>query len=188
MKKPSQNEVIGKYIHDLRVKNKMTLKELGDKVELSPGFLSQLERGYTTFSLNTLTALAEVFKEDLSSFFLKSSDNDQEPYVARSYNRKNLRLSKEFEQYTLFSSIHSQKVITELCNIYPQRQDCEEVIFCHAQEEIIFLLNGCLKVFLSGTGYILNPHDSIYIPPNAEHSWKNMTDSTVTVLSLVINA
>ena len=187
MKQPTQNEAIGKYIHDLRVKNKMTLKELGDKVKLSPGFLSQLERGYTTFSLNTLTALAEVFKEDLSSFFVETSNNTEEPYVSRNYNKKNLRLSKEFEQYTLFSQIHSDRVITELCSIYPQRLDCEKVVFCHKEEEILFLLNGCLQVTLKGKAYVLNPYDSIYIPPNAEHSWENMTSNTVTVLSIVIN-
>lgn len=69
MKELSQNEIIGKYIHDLRIKNKMTLKQLSEKVNLSPGFLSQLERGYTTFSLNTLSALADVFSTDLSCFF-----------------------------------------------------------------------------------------------------------------------
>lgn len=71
MKELSQNETIGKYIHDLRIKNKITLKQLSEKVNLSPGFLSQLERGYTTFSLNTLSALAEVFSTDLSCFLLR---------------------------------------------------------------------------------------------------------------------
>lgn len=73
MKELSQNEKIGRYIHDLRIKNKMTLKQLSEKVNLSPGFLSQLERGYTTFSLNTLAALAEVFSTDLSCFFAQQS-------------------------------------------------------------------------------------------------------------------
>lgn len=38
MKELSQNETIGKYIHDLRIKNKMALKQLSEKVNLSPGF------------------------------------------------------------------------------------------------------------------------------------------------------
>lgn len=188
MKQLSQNEYIGKYIHDLRIKNHMTLKQLSEKVDLSPGFLSQMERGYTTFSLNTLTALAEVFDADLSSFFAKPVELTREKYIARSYNRTNFRLSKEFEQYTLLSQLHSDKIVPEIYNIYPQRTDIETVVFSHAQEELMILLDGCLEVTVDKESFVLTPHDSIYIPPNTKHSWKNLTNNTVTLLGILINS
>ena len=184
MKELSQNEFIGKYVHDLRIKNNMTLKQLSEKVDLSPGFLSQMERGYTTFSLNTLMAIASVFDVDLSSFFVKPSEADSEKYIARNCSRSNLRTSKEFEQYSLISQIHSRKMNLEMCNIYPENNDGEEVVFCHPEEEIMFLINGCLEITIEDTVYTLNPFDSIFIPPNAKHSWRNVTNNTVSLLCI----
>lgn len=188
MKKICQNEIIGKYIHDLRIQNKMTLKQLSEKVNLSPGFLSQLERGYTTFSLNTLAALADVFSTDLSSFFTQQTQTDNEQCVSRSNKRTNLRISKGFEQYTLFSEIHSNKMTPEICNIYPENSLSETVIFRHEVEEFMFLINGSLELTLGEDVFVLNPHDSIYIPSNVPHSWKNITSNTVTLLVITTNS
>ncbi len=187
MKELSQNETIGKYIHDLRIKNKMTLKQLSEKVNLSPGFLSQLERGYTTFSLNTLSALADVFSTDLSCFFTQETSSDSEQCVARNYKRANLRISKGFQQYTLFSQMHSSKMNPEIYEIYPVNEYSETVVFCHKEEEFMFLLNGSLEITLGDDVFILNPHDSIYVPPNTPHSWKNITDNMVILLGVSVN-
>ena len=188
MKELSQNEKIGRYIHDLRIKNKMTLKQLSEKVNLSPGFLSQLERGYTTFSLNTLAALAEVFSTDLSCFFAQQSPSPEERCVFRSYKRSNLRISKGFQQYTLFSEMHSNRINLEIYEIYPVNEYSETVVFCHREEEFMFLLNGCLEMTLGSDVFILNPHDGIYVPPNTPHSWKNITDNTVLLLGVSVRS
>jgi uncharacterized protein (DUF1015 family) len=57
---------IGEKINELRSANGMTLKELGDKANLSVSFLSQAERGLTSITINTLKKIAQAFEVDHS--------------------------------------------------------------------------------------------------------------------------
>lgn len=66
---------IGNRIQILRKSHDMTAKELSEKIEISPSFISAVENNSTKLSLKTLrkicdaleVSLAEFFNEDLSS-------------------------------------------------------------------------------------------------------------------------
>ena len=50
---------IGKKIRSLRIQRGLTQEELGDRCELSKGFISQLERNLSSPSIATLTDMLE---------------------------------------------------------------------------------------------------------------------------------
>jgi transcriptional regulator with XRE-family HTH domain len=60
---------IGKKIKNLRLANGLTLDELAVRSELSKGFLSQLERGQMSPSLDNLGFILEALGTTLGIFF-----------------------------------------------------------------------------------------------------------------------
>ncbi len=60
---------IGKKIHSLRIQRGLTQEELGDRCELSKGFISQIERNLASPSIATLADLLECLGVSLQEFF-----------------------------------------------------------------------------------------------------------------------
>ena len=69
---------IGEKIKFLRQQNHLTQEELGDRCELSKGFISMLERDQTSPSIATLKDILEALGTNLADFF---DDDEQEKVV-----------------------------------------------------------------------------------------------------------
>src|SRR5690554_7461763 len=63
---------IGKKIRELRLGNGLTQEELANRVELTKGYISQLENNLTSPSIQTLFGILEVLGTDVHEFFGKS--------------------------------------------------------------------------------------------------------------------
>ena len=61
---------IGEKIRRLRKANNLTQEELANRVYLTKGFISQLERDLTSPSIITLKGILDVLGEELADFFL----------------------------------------------------------------------------------------------------------------------
>ena len=66
-------EQIGNKIRNLRNQNGLTQQELADRSDLTKGFISQVERGFTAPSVATLADIIECLGSNLADFF-----NDEE--------------------------------------------------------------------------------------------------------------
>ena len=51
---------LGTRLHKRRIELKLTLRDLADKTELTPSFISQLERGLANPSLSSLQRLSDT--------------------------------------------------------------------------------------------------------------------------------
>ncbi|KOR75419.1 Transcriptional regulator [Candidatus Phytoplasma pruni] len=60
---------IGFQIRTLRLKNKLTQKELSEKINVTSGYISQIENNLISPSLKTLFPLLEIFNVSVSDFF-----------------------------------------------------------------------------------------------------------------------
>lgn len=67
---------IGKKIRALRLGNNLTQEELANRLELTKGYISQLENNLTSPSIQTLFSLLEVLGTDVHEFFGKPEDED----------------------------------------------------------------------------------------------------------------
>ncbi len=67
---------IGSEIKRLRLENELTQEELGDRCDLSKGFISQLERNLTSPSIATLITILNVLGTDLKQFFSESGEGN----------------------------------------------------------------------------------------------------------------
>ena len=64
--------IIGKNIKKYRIENKLTQRELAEKLLLSDSFIAKLEsKTHQTISIDTLEQIAHILNRDIKDFFLK---------------------------------------------------------------------------------------------------------------------
>ncbi len=68
------NMNIGKRIRELRQANNLKVVELAKKSHISQPYLSDIEKGRTTPSLDKLTSICEALNISLGEFFEQPSD------------------------------------------------------------------------------------------------------------------
>lgn len=84
--------LIGSRIKEERRKNGMTQEELAERLEVSIGYISQVERGITKISLDLLGLISGIFNVDVASFITESSVK-QNDYMYGELHNRILRLS-----------------------------------------------------------------------------------------------
>lgn len=99
--------IIGKRIHQERLKRGWTQEELAEKIDMNPSFVGQIERGFKAASFETLDRLSLAFGMKLADF-LKESD-DRKPYAEpQAMERKVVSLLKGYtlcEQKALYQAM-----------------------------------------------------------------------------------
>ena len=73
-------ETLGRNLYCYRKKKKLTQEELAEKSDLSVGFISQLERGITKPSLDTLSDLCDLLDCSIGNI-LEYSDSESSPLL-----------------------------------------------------------------------------------------------------------
>ena len=174
---------IGEKINLLRSTKGMTLKELGDKANLSVSFLSQAERGLTSITINSLKKIAEALDVELSYFF--TPPKSHRPMIMHSYEQEVFRYEQsKFIYYNLGSDIQDKRMDPVVAVVLPGQKP-EEVIPCeHPGEEFIYVLEGILTIFLEDKQYDLYPGDSMHFPSTIPHDWANFTNKLVKILAV----
>ena len=70
-------KLIGKRIKSERVKLGLTQEMLAEQLEVTIGYVSQVERGITKISLDLLAKISVILKQDISVFVTGSSPESE---------------------------------------------------------------------------------------------------------------
>ncbi|MBU5440169.1 cupin domain-containing protein [Tissierella sp. MSJ-40] len=172
---------IGEKIKELRLSQKMTLKQLSEKTDLSIGYLSQLERGLTSVAISSLKSIANAFSVDLSFFFDPPVANENR--ILRSFEHKvSLVANSRFIYSNLGNDMECENISPFMITILPNHTNEELVPYSHSGEEFVYVLEGILTVFVDNERYELYPGDSIHIRSELKHNWDNHTSKLVKIL------
>jgi transcriptional regulator with XRE-family HTH domain len=158
----TQTTLLGKRLHKRRTEQGLSLRALAEKTDLTASFLSQLERGITNASLNSLQKIAEALGVPLLYFL---SDTTRHSPVVRADNRPKIELEDRKAAYELLTPGLTGRFEALIRTLKPGGE-------VHARnlnietEQMVFILNGGLKIFLKTGEHILNTGDSIYFNGN----------------------
>ena len=92
---------IGKVFQEYRLKNNMTQNEVSDITGLEPRHISQLERGFTKGSIDTLLKLCDAYKITPDVILYDLLDEDTKKMV-KIYDAKFKKLSKRDKESILY--------------------------------------------------------------------------------------
>ena len=87
-------KAIGNRIKIKRKSRKLTQDHLSEKLDVTVGYVSQVERGATKISLDLLCRISTILDCDIS-YFITGISADQNNYLADDFTKKFSQLSKE---------------------------------------------------------------------------------------------
>ena len=144
-------ENLGRRVHHYRTKKELTLKELADRVGVTPSLLSQIEHGKAAPSLGTLKSVADEFGVPIGMLFEISGKTDASP-VIRKNTAKRIMTEGDI-LYTLLSPGCDDMEVF-LCD-FPPDAKTGDAAYAHEGSECIYLLEGKLSLEIEGTQYVM---------------------------------
>ena len=93
--------MIGEKIKFIRTEKGITGKELAEKAEVTPGYISQIERNLISPSLSVLMRIAEVLEIPLVSLF--TEEEEEQVTVIRKDKRTKIQFADINMEYQLYA-------------------------------------------------------------------------------------
>lgn len=160
---------IGNKIKRLRLKNGLTQEELGERTDLSKGFISQLERNMNSPSIETLFSLLEVLGTSPKEFF----DDDEDAKIIYSAEDHTVHTDKEagYEIDWLIPTSNEKEMEPVYLTLYEKGQF--KLFEPSLAETFIYVLEGKVHLTLGENEYIACAGDSIYYEASDHHRLTN---------------
>ncbi len=160
---------LGARIRELRTGRGLTLVQVAAATGLSHPFLSQLERGLAQPSLASLRRIA-VALETSPIELIAASDGDAGTPGAVEVSRAGEGALPEG-----FASGDARLLAHGAAAFHPMEVTADALepgeLFVHDEEEIVYVVEGAIRVDLDGAVHDLGPGDSIYYPGGVSHRW-----------------
>lgn len=172
-----ENIDIGKKVEKFRKEKGYSSRELAKIADITPSMLSQIERGLANPSIQTLKVLAKALDVPTFSFLLEGTNT--EDLVVRYNERK--KMVVENISYELLSPDFTGSMAAAIMYIQPDTSSSEKLLE-HKGEEVAYVLEGKIKVYLDEADYILEAGDSVRIPAYMKHKWENSFDEKAAIL------
>lgn len=180
---------LGEDIRGLRRARGMTLEDLAEKVDLSVGFLSQLEHGKKKPSIGALQRISAALNVPTGSFFRTSLSGDprERGVVVRHEDRRRLTYSAlgstDYLKETdfLLSPTLDGKLLMTLVE-YEAGGSTGDDHYIHDGEECGLVLSGVMELHYGGDVFVLRPGDSWSIKGNVPHRYTNPGETKTQVV------
>lgn len=158
---------IGEKIRNLRLKNNLTQSELGNRCDLTKGFISQLESDQTSPSLSTLEDILHCLGTSFQEFF---SDEKQEKIV---YKKEDV-IIKDFGSLRVFWLVSdAQKNEMEPVMVELDSGQATDEEAPHEGEEFGYVLSGSITLVLENAKYKIKKGESFYFQARTPHYIQN---------------
>lgn len=169
---------IGEKIRNLRLKNNLTQSELGDRCDLTKGFISQLEKDNTSPSLSTLDDILQCLGTNFEEFF---SNTGEEKIVYKSDDVAVKVFEDEgYKIHWLVSD--AQKNEMEPIMLELSAGSSTEWDSPHEGEEFGYVISGSVVLMLKDKAYKVKKGESFYFQPKTPHLIKNTSKKEARVL------
>lgn len=170
---------IGAKIKALRLKKGLTQEELGERTDLSKGYISQLERDLNSPSIETLFSILEVLGTTPKDFFDDSlqeqkvvySKDDQTSYVDDEKNYKIQWLIPTSNEKEMEPVILTLQKNGEYKQFEPS-----------LAETFIYVLKGRIRVVIGDEQFIASEGNALYYEASHNHQIFNANNGKTELL------
>ena len=178
-------ENIGTQLRQARIERAWTLGELSARCGLSSSFLSQVERGLSTLSIVSLSAICNALDLPVVSLFSSSAPLDERtPRVTTADRQLLIQIGDSPVSYRYLTNQLPAAPIAELL-IAQFPAGCEQRDSAHEGRELGYVLEGLLHLRVGAEAYRLAPGDSYRIEPSEPHDYRTLASGGARVLMAV---
>ncbi len=160
---------IGSKLREIRISKNMSQKELSEKVNLTPGFISQMENNQIVPSITSFIQICEALGVKASEILSEKGEKDN-PVIKKEYILANpLQKLSSAEIYKVLSD---EKFNVSIIMIPP---DCtiKGHFLPKKEPELIFIQKGVITVTVNTFSYNLKEGDFLYIKKSMPEKWQN---------------
>lgn len=182
-------ENIGERIKQLRKSRKMTLKMVSDMTDLSISFLSQLEHGKCSITLESLKKISDAMNV-VPSYFFSPEDSrmgNRNVVVRKKTSSNETEHISDFVYKDLSGNFPNQAFFATLVTLQPRKHEVKPLAHPHRGQEFIYVLEGTLTVILNDDEIELHAGESIHMESMTPHNWLNQMNKAVKFLYVSSN-
>jgi len=165
-------------IREFRSQRGLTVRQLADQAGVSTGLISQVERGVTDPSLETMRRIAEVLEVPLFSLF--QQPEEESVAVIRRADRYRISSPHHAIAYTRASPGGAKLEVLEGV-LEPGGVSADEPR-SHPSEECVVVLDGQLTVQVGEQTHVLAAGDSCHFDSSIPHRFRNDGPATARFL------
>ncbi|WP_430310192.1 helix-turn-helix domain-containing protein [Rummeliibacillus pycnus] len=163
---------IGEQLKNLRKERGLTLKELSNKTDFSISFLSQVERGKSNLTLESLRKVSDALQVSPGLFFEKESIE-----IVPTFS--------QFHYQDLNNGVHGADFDPILVTLHPGEN--EGNAFTHEGFEFIYVLSGTFTLRIEEEEITLTAGQSTMFESSLLHYWYNYSEETTRFLVVSSN-
>lgn len=169
------DEKIGVLLKRIRKQHKITLQELALKSGLSVSYLSLLERGLNSPTIESLNKICQCLNITLTDLLLNLNS---EKFLVEKNKRRIIFDDKHGVRYEALTEGNRHMKGTAMI----VSDSVLHISESHIADEIGYAVKGVLELNLEGVIYEIHPGDTVYIPANTKHSFKKLSEEeSVTI-------
>lgn len=171
---------IGSRIKEVRARLGMNQKELADKADVTPSFISQIESNQISPSLSSFLQIAEALNTDPTELLQRDTKQKELPWhITRESIRQ--RLFEREGEYSIYSVLLNGTSSVYLTVIHDGKI-LKKHFLHHKKNEYIYVLNGEVSVTVEHNERHLRAGDSLYLKESVPSEWRNTSGAEVGLL------
>ncbi|GAA1706293.1 XRE family transcriptional regulator [Microbacterium sediminicola] len=174
----SDSRALGSSIRARRKTAGLTLVQLADAAELSHSFLSQVERGHASPSLESLARIARALGSSQVELLSGTTAAGAGPRI---------ELTRADSPIGLYGRGHARILATGDTRFTPMDYSSSsqehEDFYTHDEDEFVFVVFGRVRVDFGEHGeHLLASGDSVYFPGGLPHRWASIDGSAYRLI------
>ena len=174
---------VGRKIRDLREQWGLTLRQLGERTDVSASTIQKIEKNQISPSLGTVLRIAkglEVTIESLVNAHGESRDVVHLPKAKRgTITVPDLRINLEALADGLPDQAFSAVILT-----IPKGARMKEREFQHHGQELMYCLKGAVEFTICDQRYLLTAGDSLRFKSHLRHFWRHVGGKEAQLLMI----
>jgi transcriptional regulator with XRE-family HTH domain len=165
---------IGDQIRQLRKAKGLTLQDLAERIGMSIGYVSQLERNRSTLTVAALMRISEALGVPINWFFQGngSAAPEERDVIVRAGNRRHMSYPGLGITDELMSPDLNGPLEMLFCRLDPGAGSGEEA-YSHVGAEAGYLLSGALELWIGERCFHLEKGDSFSFKSSEKHRYRN---------------
>lgn len=171
--------LLGERIREKRLEIGLSIKELSEYTGLTPGFISQVERGLAEPSISSLRNIANALGIAVFYFLL---DDLNISMVVKKDQRRELKFHNSQMTFELLSPDLNRQIELFRAEFLPGQASCEEP-YPHTGEEVIHVIKGMMQMQLGDDFFELEEGDTIHFTPSKAHRIVNIGPDNLVFIS-----
>lgn len=176
-------KIVGKKLKAIRLKRDMTIQDLAEKSKVSSNMISRIERGLTIPSVEILMKLAAVFQKSINYFVEEVVTTHEAVFTSPGNRDKTVYDDDEQNMQTesFTSGLRDPQFMSFFCKVKVGGTSGHKEMY-HPGDELIYVLEGTLRVTVAEDEYLLKAGDSLSFKSHLPHRWDNVGDIEAKVI------